>query len=107
VISQNVVIPEAQELPTFTGQKSIPPIVLAWDRMLAPIGFNNQPGLDAGEIDKVRRDRKLTAKPKAELASVQQIPEPPLGVGRKPTQRASTSGDSPVASHPRLERAVF
>jgi hypothetical protein len=53
--------------------------------VLAPIRFNDQSGFDTGKIDEVWRDRQLPAKPKAEMVAPEEIPEPLLRVGGKPT----------------------
>jgi hypothetical protein len=43
--------------------------VFAWDRVLAAIGFNDQPRLNGGEIDEIGRDRKLSTKSEAQMVS--------------------------------------
>jgi hypothetical protein len=60
--------------------------MLAWNRVLAAIRFDNHLGLDTSEIDKVRRNRELPAKPEAKLVPTQKMPEPPLGIGWAPAQ---------------------
>src|ERR1700722_19451404 len=73
--------------------------MLTWDRVLAAIGFNGQPRLNRGEIDKIGRNLKLTAKSEAQMASAQETPEPALGVGWGPPQRPRAFCGGAAASH--------
>jgi hypothetical protein len=42
-------------------------IMICGTGMLPAIGFDNQSGFDANEVDNIGRDRKLTPKPPADL----------------------------------------
>jgi hypothetical protein len=41
LILQNVIVPETENSPAFARQKCVPPLVLARDRVLAAVGFND------------------------------------------------------------------
>jgi hypothetical protein len=81
-VLQNLVVPEPQDAPASLTQQCIAPIVIARFGMLPAIGFDDQPGLRAREIDDIWRDRELPPKPPAELISTERLPKYPLGLGR-------------------------
>jgi hypothetical protein len=99
LVLQNVVVPEAKNAPAFTDQQRIPQIMLAWRCVLAAVGFDDQPGFDAGEINKIRRYRKLTAKLEAKLVAPQEIPQTPLSLGWQPAEHSRALCDDAAASH--------
>jgi hypothetical protein len=102
LILQDVVVPEAENSPASTGQKRIASVMVARSRMLTAVGLDNQPGVDASEVDEIRPDRKLSTESETEPVSPEEIPQTLLGVGRPPTQDASASGDGATASHSAL-----
>jgi len=68
----------------FTAQLFVSEFVLARERMLSAVGFDDEPCLQAGEVDDVGRDRMLPAKTPPEPAETQLVPEHPLGLGGIP-----------------------
>ncbi len=68
-VLDDVVVPKAEQAPAQPPQPSIAQVMFTGACMLPTIGFDNQPRLDAREIDDVRRDRELPAKAPAELVA--------------------------------------
>jgi hypothetical protein len=81
-VTQNVVVPKAQDTPPLSDQLCIAPFVMAGQSMLAAIGLDDQPCFDASEVDNVRRDRELPAKAPAELSLAELTPEHTLSIGQ-------------------------
>src|SRR5207249_1012503 len=66
---------------------------------LAAIGFDDQAGFNAGEIDDIGRYRKLSAKPPAEAFAPQFSPQYLLGIGHISTQLAGSAAYREAAAH--------
>jgi hypothetical protein len=71
---QDVVVPESQDPPSAVAEVGIPRVVIAKVRMLPTVRFDNEPRLDAREIDDVGRNRMLAAESPAELLLAEHIP---------------------------------
>ncbi len=79
---QDLVIPETQDQITLGHQPGVSHPVLCTTQMLTPIDLDDQPGLQAGEIDDIRADGYLSSKLVAsELPATQPLPESALGIG--------------------------
>src|SRR5207245_1121732 len=89
---ENIGIPEAQHPEAVSNQSRCAPLV-AFDLfgVLAAVDLNHEPSLQAGEIDEVRTDWKLTAEAVAlDLLIAQADPEPDFSIGHLTSQLAST-----------------
>ena len=58
-VLENVVVPETENAPAFAAQLFVPEFVLSRERMLSAVGFDDEPGFQAGKVDDVGRDRML------------------------------------------------
>src|SRR5438105_789140 len=67
--------------------------------MLAAIGFDDQAGSNASEIDNVGRYRNLSAKPPAEAFAPQFSPQYLLGIGHISTQLAGSAAYREATAH--------
>jgi hypothetical protein len=56
---QDVVIPKAQDVPPGRCNASIAQLIAPRKIVLSAISLDNQPGLNASEVNDVRRDREL------------------------------------------------
>src|SRR6516162_4290666 len=56
-VLENVVVPKTENAPAFAAQLFVPEFVLSRERMLSAVGFDDEPGLQAGKVDDVGRDR--------------------------------------------------
>ena len=63
-----------------TAQLFVPALVLTGQGVLSAVRFDDELGLETGEIDDVRRDRMLSAKAPSKLAVAQPVPKCPLCV---------------------------
>ena len=90
-MTQNIVVPEGQYSPALAGEIGVAMFVARMLPMLRAVGFDDQPGADAKEVDNVGADRDLPAKLEAAEAPVaQQTPEAMLRIGRRAPHCAST-----------------
>jgi len=87
-ICENVTIPIAQKLKTFAFQKGGAPRVIArLFRMLPAIDFDDQPRLNANEIDDVMPNWNLTSKlPAFQALGAQLLPERLFSIGHSVSQ---------------------
>ena len=83
-IRQNLVIPEPDDRISLSAQPSIAHSVTQTFGMLRAVGFDDQPMLEADEIDDVSTQRNLAAKLQGgQPAATQKLPQPTLGVCRR------------------------
>jgi hypothetical protein len=79
---QHIVIPESQHtIPSFIQPKRATPVVLNLLHMLTTIQLDNQPALEATEVNNKTLDTMLPAKPIAKLPTAKAIPKPDLRIG--------------------------
>jgi hypothetical protein len=81
--------------------------MVAGCRMLAAVSLNYQPGFDAGEINEIRRDRELTAKPEAATISAQPMPRMPFRIGWNPAQSPSAFHDCAITPHRGPQKSAY
>jgi len=67
--------------------------------MLPAVCLNNEPCLDAGEIDDIRRNRVLPPEAPSELTAAQPVPEQSLDFGHIATQLARPPDQERPTSH--------
>ncbi len=81
-VLEDVVVPEAGDAPALGFQPGGSVFVCGWVCVLAAVGFDDQFGLDAGEVGDVGADWVLAAEFGArEGAGAEELPEVALGVG--------------------------
>ena len=74
-------------------------VVLASLRVLSAVAFDNEPSLDAGEIDYIGRNRVLPSKAPSVLTAAQPLPEELLDFGHVTTQFARPPDQERPTSH--------
>ncbi len=88
-------VPEPQHHPSLVSQKRIALRVMGAEfveAVLLSVAFDDEHGVDAGEVCDVRTDRMLTAEAKAaKLFIAQPHPQAPLRFGHGLAQRACVS----------------
>jgi hypothetical protein len=67
-VFQDFVVPEPQHLPTSSAQKMIAHNVRP-AAVLTTVNLDDQTGRDAGEIDRIRRNRMLSSEAVPELSA--------------------------------------
>ena len=93
---QHIVIPEPQHtITSFIQSKRAKPVVLSLLHMLTTIQLDDQPTLEATEINNKTFDTMLPAKPIAKLSTPQAIPEPDLRIGSILAERFDVIHKSP------------
>jgi hypothetical protein len=98
-ILQHVVVPEAQDAPTFLRQERIAAFVLARLCMLSAIRFNDKTCFRTGEIDDKRRDDELPSESQAELFAAKYLPKRPLGISHVATKFFRALANLLAATH--------
>ena len=73
-VRKDFVVPEPEDAPALSSQLTIAQVMLTRPRMLAAIGFDDQAGFEASEVDDVGRDRELTSKSPAGLMFAEFFP---------------------------------
>jgi hypothetical protein len=98
-IFENVVVPKPQHAPTVSMQDRVATVMFSRTRMLTAVGFNDQSGFDAHEINNVGWYRKLSAEPPAEAVAAQLSPQQPLSIRHTPTQIPGSIAHRWTAAH--------
>ena len=93
---QHVIVPEPQHsIPGSLKLACAPQIVSGLLHMLTTIEFNDQPALEAAEIDDKPFNTMLPTKPITKLTATKAIPEPDLRVGGVLAKRFDMIHESP------------
>src|SRR6516164_8961766 len=74
-VLENVVVPKTENAPAFAAQLFVAEFVLARERMLSAVGFDDESGLQAGKVGDVGRDRVLPPKAPPQSAETQLVPK--------------------------------
>jgi hypothetical protein len=81
-IVENIVVPKPDDTPAALLQPRRPPVVLFVISMLPAIGFNDEPTLEADEIDDEPTQAMLTTEfESAQAAIAEHAPQATFGVG--------------------------
>jgi hypothetical protein len=95
---EHFVVPETKHLPTSSAQEIIAHNVRP-TAMLTTVDFHNQARSDAGEIDRIRRNRMLSSETVPELGAAQTGPEISFSISRRCTKLPRLPRGRVAATH--------